>query len=114
MDNKTLATKIGQIASAKKGENITIVDISERSSFADFFVNVTVGNERMLSAVADEIDVKLDKEDGITPKSVEGTTSSGWILVDYGDIIVNLFLPAQRDLYQIEKIWADGEITNIE
>ena len=114
LDNKTLAMKIGQIVYAKKGENVTLVDISERSSFADFFVNVTASNERMLSAMADEVDGKMEKEEGITPKNIEGTPSSGWILVDYGDIIINLFLPAQRELYQIEKIWADGEIINIE
>ena len=114
MDNKELAIKTGQIISAKKGEDVIAIDISKTSSFADFFVNATISNERLLSAIADEIKDKLEIENDIMPRNTEGTPSSGWILVDYGDIIVNLFLPQQRELYQIEKIWADGEITNIE
>ena len=114
MDIRALAMKTGQIISDKKGENITVVDISKTSSFADFFVNATVSNERLLSAIADEIKEKLEKDDELVPRNIEGVPSSGWILVDYGDIIVNLFLPTQRELYQIEKIWADGEIINIE
>ena len=106
--------KIGHIVSAKKGEGITVVDISETSSFADFFVNVTASNERMLKTLAEEVDEKIEKEYSLSPKNIEGVPSSGWILVDYGDIIVNLFLPTQRELYQIEKIWADGEIVNID
>ena len=112
MDNRELALKTGEILSAKKAEDVIILDIAEQSSFADFFVNATAMNERQLSALADETEGLLAKE-GIMPKNIEGKPPSGWILMDYGDIIVNLFLPGQREMYQIEKIWSDGEIIEV-
>ncbi|MDR3305959.1 MAG: ribosome silencing factor [Clostridiales Family XIII bacterium] len=113
MVNLDLAVKTGGILSAKKGEDIRVIDISEQSSFADFFVNATALNERQLSALADEVEGQLSKE-GILPKNVEGRPNSGWLLMDYGDMIVNVFLPQQREMYQIEKIWSDGKFVEIE
>ena len=112
LDNRELALKTGEILSAKKAEDVIIIDIAEQSSFADFFVNATAMNERQLAALADETEDMLAKE-GVIPKSIEGKPPSGWILMDYGDIIVNLFLPGQREMYQIEKIWSDGEIIEV-
>ena len=113
MDNRELAIHIGEILSAKKAEHIIVLGIAEQSSFADYFVNVTAMNERQLAALADEAEDQLAKE-GIIPKNIEGKPSSGWILMDYGDIVVNLFLPEQRDMYQLEKIWGDGKFISIE
>ena len=113
MDNKTIAIKTGEILSAKKAADVFVLGIAEQSSFADFLVNASAMNERQLSALADEAESQLAK-DGITPKSIEGRPSSGWILMDYGDIIVNLFLPQQREMYQLEKIWGDGEFIKID
>jgi ribosome-associated protein len=113
LDNKELALEAGGILNAKKGENITVIDISEQSSFADFFVNATATNERQIKALADEVEDRLAKT-GVIPKNIEGQPSSGWILMDYGDLIVNVFLPKQRDMYQIEKIWSDGEFVEVD
>jgi len=112
VDNRELAMKIGEFLSQKKAENIVVLGIAEQSSFADFFVNATAKNERQLSALIDEAEDHLAKE-GIIPKNIEGKPASGWILMDYGDIIVNLFLPQQREMYQLEKIWSDGEQVDI-
>jgi ribosome-associated protein len=113
LDNKELAIKTGGILSAKKAENVIVLGIAEQSSFADFFVNANAMNERQLSALVNETEDQLAKE-GVIPKNIEGKPSSGWILMDYGDIVVNLFLPQQREMYQLEKIWGDGEFINIE
>ena len=113
MDNRELAIKTGEILSSKKAEDVIVLGIAEQSSFADFFVNATAMNERQLSALSGEIEDKL-AEDGAIPKNIEGKPASGWILLDYGDIVVNLFLPQQRDMYQLEKIWADGEFVRID
>jgi ribosome-associated protein len=112
LDNREIAKKTGEILSVKKAENVIIINIAEQSSFADYFVNATAMNERQLSALADETENMLAKED-IVPKNIEGKPSSGWILMDYGDIIINLFLPQQREMYQIEKIWSDGEMIEV-
>ena len=113
MDNREIAIKTGEIMSAKKAEQVIVLGIAEQSSFADFSVNATAMNERQLKALSDEIEDQLAK-DGVIPKNIEGKSSSGWILMDYGDIVVNIFLPQQREMYQIEKIWGDGEFIAIE
>ena len=113
LDNRELAIRTGEILSAKKAEQVIVLDIAEQSSFADFFVNATAMNERQLRALSDEVEDQLAK-DGVIPKNIEGKPSSGWILMDYGDIVVNIFLPQQREMYQIEKIWGDGESIAIE
>ena len=113
MENREIAIKTGEILSAKKAGQVIVLGIAEQSSFADFFVNATAMNERQLMALTDEVEDQLSK-DALIPKNIEGKPSSGWILMDYGDIVVNIFLPQQRDLYQLEKIWSDGEFIAIE
>ncbi|MCL2111930.1 MAG: ribosome silencing factor [Clostridiales bacterium] len=113
MDNRELALKVGEVLSAKKAEDVIALGIAEQSSFADFFVNATAMNERQLAALANEVEDQLAKE-GIIPKNIEGKPPSGWMLMDYGDIVVNLFLREQREMYQLEKIWGDGEFIAIE
>jgi ribosome-associated protein len=113
MENRGVALKMGEVLSSGKAEDIIVLGIAEQSSFADFFVNATAMNERQLGALADEVEDQLAK-DGVIPKNVEGRPPSGWILMDYGDIIINLFLSKQREMYQIEKIWSDGEFIAIE
>ncbi|MDR0875364.1 MAG: ribosome silencing factor [Clostridiales Family XIII bacterium] len=113
MNNHELAALAGETISAKKGEDIILIDIAQQSSFADYFVNATATNERQLKALTEDVEEKL-AEAGVLPKNIEGAPSSGWILMDYGDVIVNVFLPEQRDTYRIEKIWADSVQTRIE
>ena len=113
MDNREIAIMIGEILSSKKAEEVIVLGIAEQSSFADFFVNATALNERQLAALADGVEDQLAGE-GVIPRNIEGRPPSGWILIDYGDIVVNLFLPQQRGMYQLEKIWGDGEFITIE
>ena len=113
MENREIAVFVGEALSGKKAEEIVLLGIAEQSSFADYFVNATATNERQLSALVDEVREKLGKA-GVLPKNIEGQASSGWILMDYGDIVVNLFLPQQREMYQLEKIWGDGEFIRID
>jgi ribosome-associated protein len=108
MESKEVAQVIAGVLSEKKARDIVMIDIAEKSSFADYFVNATGGSERQLGALADEIEDKF-AEIGITPKSKDGRPDTGWILVDGGDVIVNLFTEATRDKYTLEKIWSDCE-----
>jgi ribosome-associated protein len=95
------------------GTDIVIIDISALSSFADFFVNATATNVRMLDTIVREIDNQLAAE-GVEPKSIEGKAASGWVLADYGDVIVNIFSEEQRSKYNIEKLWSDGNFLEFE
>ena len=103
-----LIKEVGNAIDNKKGMDISIIDISNLSSFADYFINATAANARMIDAIQDEVE-KIFAKDNIVVKSVEGKAASGWVLSDYGDVIVNVFLPDQREKYQIDKIWSDGE-----
>ena len=108
MESKEVAQIIGNLLNSKKAKDIVLIDIAEKSSFADYFVNATGGSERQLGALADDVEDKF-AEIGITPKSKDGRPDTGWILIDGGDVIVNLFTTDTRDKYTLERIWSDCE-----
>ena len=112
MEPKDLAARIAAVLDDKKALDVALIDISEKASFADYFVLASTGSERQMGALVDNIEDVLEPE-GIFPKSVEGKKASGWILMDYGDIIVNIMTMEMRDKYRIEKIWGDCEIQRI-
>jgi ribosome-associated protein len=91
-----------------QAEDILLLDIRNAASFADYFVIGTAGSERQLDAVLTEIDKRLGKEEKLRPMGREGEPASGWVLLDYGDVIVHLFAPEQRTYYDLEGLWATG------
>ncbi|MCZ2126256.1 MAG: ribosome silencing factor [Anaerolineales bacterium] len=93
----------------KKGENIVLLDIQNVAPFADYFVICTGSSDRMLDALAEGAIDSIREKYRKKPRR-QGTASTGWVLVDYGDIVVHLFSPDQRDFYQIEELWSDGKI----
>ncbi len=113
MENKEIAQTIADQLSSKKARDVVMIDIAEKSSFADYFVLATAGSERQLGTLAEEVEDKF-AEIGIEPKSKDGRPETGWILVDGGDVIVNLFTEETRDKYTLERIWNDCESIRIE
>lgn len=109
MTSKEMAKVIADLLSSKKAREVVMIDIAEKSSFADYFVNATAGNERQLGTLADEVNDKL-YEMGFEPKSKDGRPENGWILVDGGDVVVNLFTEETRNKYTLERIWNDCEM----
>ncbi len=75
------------------------------SPIADFFVIATVDSERQAKAIIDEIEKRM-KERRVRPLGIDGEADSGWILMDYGDVLVHLFDPGTRDFYQLEELWS--------
>jgi len=106
MDSKQLAVFSAQILDSKKAQDVVVIDIGEQSSFADYFVLASGNTERQISALRDEIEDQFGKE-GMIVKSIEGKPTSGWILMDYGDVIVNILTLEMRERYAIEKVWGD-------
>lgn len=106
MNSKELARKAAGLMDKRKGEDILIIDIGEKSSFADYFILASGGSERQIGALADDVEEAMEK-DGLPVKCIEGTKESGWILMDYGDIIVNVLTREMRERYNIEKVWVD-------
>lgn len=113
MDNREIAMSIANMLNEKKAIDIKVIDIAEKSAFADYFINATAGSERQLSALSDFVKDKF-AENEIVPRNNEGRPESGWILVDGGDVIVNLFTQTTRDKYTLDKIWGDCETIIIE
>ena len=92
----------------KKAEDIRVIDITEVSSIADYFIIANGTNQNQLQAMLDAVDEALYKE-GKKAKQVEGNQQSTWILMDYEDIIVHLFSKEDRLFYDLERIWRDGK-----
>lgn len=113
MASREIALDISKALSDKKARDITIINISEKSSFADYFVNATAGSERQLGTLANEVQDKM-AEMGYIPKNSDGRPETGWILVDCGDVIVNIFTQEVRERYSLDKIWSDCEIIDFE
>ncbi len=86
-----------------------MLDIRELADFAEYFVVCSGTSDRMLQALADEVKERIWKAQQLRGR-VEGKPQDGWVLVDFGDVIVHLFSPDRRDYYRLEDLWAQGKI----
>lgn len=94
----------------KKGGDIVLIDIREKAVFTDYFLICNGENDRQLRALADGIATDAKKKANVIPWGTEGEPSSGWVLLDYGDLIVHLFSPEMRSYYSLEELWSDSHI----
>jgi ribosome silencing factor RsfS/YbeB/iojap len=113
MTNREYALLAAETLSKKKAQDMVLIDISEKSGFADYFLIATGNSVRMINSLADEVEDAMENAE-LPVKSVEGKNVSEWILLDFGDLVVNLFTPEMREKYNIERIWADCPIEQIE
>ncbi len=107
-----IAKKAFMALDEKKAIDIKIIDISKISVLADYFIIAGGSNDRQVKALADNVEEKLGKE-GIVPKSSEGYSNAKWILLDYQDVIIHIFNQEDRLFYDLERIWMDGNLTEI-
>lgn len=113
-ESKKMATLAVEALEDKKAEDIRILDISNVSVLADYFIIANGTNRNQVQAMADNVEEVLGKA-GFVPKQIEGYQSANWILMDYKDIIVHVFSEEDRGFYDLERIWRDGkEITKDE
>ncbi len=95
------------MAGDKQAQDIVLLDTRGICSFADYFVMCSAQSSRQIKAIYDEIVHSLKKE-GILPRHREGMVDSGWLLLDYGDVIVHIFAPTERDYYQLDELWSQA------
>lgn len=112
MDSKILALKLAEFALTKKAEDIKILDLRKITTIADFFVICTAHSEPQVKAVADAI-LEGAKKDGETVWHKEGTNMKSWVLLDFVDVVVHVFLKDTRSFYSLEKLWGDAQITEV-
>jgi ribosome-associated protein len=106
--SRELAIRIADLIADSPASNTIVLDIRQLSTISDFFVICSGENERQLRAIVRDIRDGLDKV-GISPRrSDEGSTASGWLLLDYGDVIVHILDVDQRSFYRLEELWADA------
>lgn len=105
MEGIDVAKKVVAIAEDKQAGDILLLDTRGSCSFADYFVILSGDNGRQVNAIAEEIGRQL-KQENVYPHHIEGTADSGWLLIDYSDVIVHIFSPAEREVYQLDKLWS--------
>ncbi len=108
MTSEALATLCATAAADKKAENIVALDLRGISTFTDFFVICSGTSEPHLKAIASEIEDRLRKDHNTRPNAVDGYPLSQWIVVDYGDVVVQIFHQNKRDYYSLEELWNDA------
>lgn len=102
-----LAKKIAEILNEKKGKDIIIIDLKEKSVLADYFVIASGKSLTAVAALANNVDDKLSKE-GIEPLRRDGLSEANWVVVDYGSVILHIFYSDVREYYHLERLWIDG------
>lgn len=97
-----------EAALEKKAEDVVVLDLRGKSDVTDYFVVCHGTNERQVVAIADEIERKLREVSGLKPAHVEGRRTSDWVLMDYIDLVVHVFLEERRSFYRLETLWGDA------
>lgn len=87
-----------------------ILYMGEVCSFTDYFVICTGASERTLNALADAVKTKIKKTQELRAMKIEGDSQSGWMILDYGDVILHVFTRSMREYYRLEELWSDGQI----
>jgi len=95
-------------ASAKGGEDTVIIDVGPVLAITDAFVVTSGRNTRQVKTIAEEVEARLKVDGGISPLRIEGLGDSQWILLDYGDLVVHVFLDETRTYYDLERLWSDA------
>ncbi len=114
-DNLTQQQKLEIIVKAldsKKAEDIKVIKVGDLTVIADYFVIADGTSSTQTKALADEAEYRM-QENGVVPNRVQGNNGSNWVIIDYGDIVVHVFSKEQRDFYNLERLWRDGEDIDI-
>lgn len=112
MNSKDLAVKLANLTLSKKAENIKVLDLRKLTAITDFFVICTGSSDTHVKAIADAV-ADGSKEFGERPWHKEGTAHKSWVLLDYVEVVVHVFLNETRNFYSLEKLWGDAEITEV-
>lgn len=114
MTSEQLAREVAAIADAKQGADIVALDMRELVAYTDFLVLCTARNQRQAKAIHDEVHERLKKEHGLRPDHVEGVREANWVLADYLDCVLHVFVPEARDYYRLEALWGEAPRLDLE
>ena len=108
MGSRELVRQIAASLDKHKAQNLKIIGVRDLTVIADYFVIAAGTSSTQVKALADYVEYELGQQ-GIKPRRVEGYSSSSWILIDYGSVIVHVFYEETRAFYDLERLWKDGE-----
>jgi len=108
-DGVTRAQIAARAADAKKGEDILVLDVADIIGIVDYFVITAASNTRLVRTIVEEIERQVFEQAGDKPRAVEGLRDASWVLLDYGDLVVHVFLTETREFYGLERLWADAD-----
>jgi ribosome-associated protein len=106
------ATELGvvaaRVADSKVGTDIVVLEVGDIIGITEVFVLVSAANTRQVRTICDEVELALKVEDDRAPRSIEGLGDASWVLLDYGDLVVHVFLQETRAFYDLERLWSDA------
>ena len=108
MDSKKLAQLCRELADNKKAEDLLVLEVKDISSITDYFVIASGSREPHLRAIAHEITDKLEDEYGVKPRAEDGSLQTGWLVIDFFDVIVHVMRKDVRERYDLESLWGDA------
>ena len=103
----------GMLAEEKKAQDVVIMELNDLTDVADYFLVASGTSERHVRTIADSVEAGM-KERGVKPYSVEGNRDGRWVIIDYQNVIVHIFLEQLRDLYDLESLWIEAKKFRIE
>ena len=109
-DVATRARIAARAADDKKGDDILVLDVAEIMGIAECFVIASASNTRLVRAIVDDIEREIFEQTGEKPRAVEGLRDASWVLLDFGDLVVHVFLNETREYYALERLWADAVV----
>ncbi len=108
MDPEAMARRLAELADSKGATEIVALDMRALVSYTDFLVICTGRNERQAAAIADEVGLRLKRDEELMPRQVEGGPAAGWVVLDYLDCVLHVFTPEPRDRYRLDLLWGDA------
>lgn len=104
---KELAQLAADVADSKKARDVVILDIRELAVITDYFVICSANSRTQVQAIADAVGERLEQK-GLRCKGIEGRDEGKWVLLDFGDVVVHVFLEEEREFYGLERLWGDA------
>ena len=102
-----LARVIAAIADAEHGSDVLVLEVGDVLGVTEYFVIVSASNRRLVRTLVDQVEVQTREQTGRSPLRSEGVRENQWVLVDYGDVVVHIFLAEVREFYEIERLYTD-------
>lgn len=113
LDAEATVRLVARAALDKKAEELVVLDLQRLSTVADYFLVCSARSTSQMDTIAEAVQAAL-KSNGVRLRHREGTAASGWILLDYGDVVVHVFLDATRAFYALERLWGDAPVLSVE